>query len=91
MKQFKELKNGQWLLNDVYEKFELKTHREIKKDICDALWAINHFISLNEINEDEDIENTRCIGCTARGLRGLRFTKEELTSLSKDVRIMHKL
>lgn len=48
MLQFNELKNGRDLLDEVYEKFSALPNKKIKKGICDALFLINHFISLNE-------------------------------------------
>ena len=57
MKEFSELKNGRDILNDAFEKFESLTHRAIKKDICDALWAMNHFIHLNEEESDSQEMN----------------------------------
>jgi hypothetical protein len=48
MKEFKELENAQYFMNMIYEKFEQMTNREIKEDICQALFMINHFILLNK-------------------------------------------
>jgi len=53
MKQFEELENGQSILNETYEMFEKLPNKDIKQGICDALFAMNHFIQLNKSESSE--------------------------------------
>ena len=48
MQEFSELKNAQHFLNITYKNFEHMNLNEIKKNVCDSLWVLNHFIQLND-------------------------------------------
>jgi len=47
MIEYDELKNAQSIMDETYEKFENLTHWQIKQNLVDALWLVNHFIQLN--------------------------------------------
>jgi len=55
MQEFHELKNAQHFLDTTYKDFENMNLREIKKNICDSLWVLNHFIQLNDPTTKERI------------------------------------